>query len=42
MNQNLVQTYCDLFGRYTSIGFSTSGEAYLGHINETSTVLIIN
>lgn len=41
-NKNLVQPYCDLFGRYTSIGFSTYGEAYLGHINETSTVLIIN
>jgi len=41
-NKNLIKPYCDLFGRYTSIGFSTYGEAYLGHINETSTVLIIN
>lgn len=41
-NKNLIPQYCDLFGRYTSIGFSTYGEAYLGHINETSTVLIIN
>ncbi len=41
MNKNIVKEYCELFGRYTSIGFSTSGEAYLGHINETSTVLVI-
>lgn len=41
LNKNLVQPYCALFGRYPSIGFSTSGEAFLGHINETSTVLII-
>jgi len=40
-NKNLIPQYCDLFGRYTSIGFSTNGEAYLGHINETSTVLVI-
>ncbi len=39
--KNLVQPYCDLFGRYPSIGFSTAGEAFLGHINETSTVLIL-
>jgi len=41
-NKNLIKPYCDLFGRYTSIGFSTYGEAFLGHINETSTILIIN
>jgi len=41
LNKDLVQPYCSLFGRYTSIGLSTGGEAFLGHINETSTVLII-
>lgn len=41
LNEKQVEPYCALFGRYPSIGFSTSGEAYLGHINETSTVLII-
>jgi len=41
LNKNLTEPYCALFGRYPSIGFSTGGEAYLGHINETSTVLII-
>lgn len=38
---NIVQQYCDVFGKYPNIGFSTSGEAFLGHINETSTVLVI-
>ncbi len=41
INENLVEPYCNLFGRYNSIGFSTGGEAFLGHINETSTILII-
>jgi len=41
LNKNLTEPYCALFGRYPSIGFSTGGEAFLGHINETSTVLII-
>lgn len=41
LNKDLTQPYCALFGRYPSIGFSTGGEAFLGHINETSTVLII-
>ncbi len=41
LNKNLVKPYCELWGRYNSIGCSTGGEAYLGHINETSTVLVI-
>ena len=41
LNENQVEPYCELFGRYPSIGFSTSGEAFFGHINETSTILII-
>lgn len=41
LNKNLVEPYCALFGRYPSIGFSTSGEAFLGHMNETSTILVI-
>lgn len=41
LNKNLTADYCSLWGRYSSIGFSTGGEAFLGHINETSTVLII-
>lgn len=41
LNKGLTDSYCALFGRWPSIGFSTGGEAFLGHINETSTVLII-
>lgn len=41
LQHDLVQPYCALWGRYPSIGCSTGGEAYLGHINETSTVLVI-
>lgn len=39
--KHVEKEYSALFGRYPSIGFSTSGEAFLGHINETSTVLVI-
>ena len=41
LSKNQVDSYCALFGRYPSIGFSTNGEAFLGHINETSTILVI-
>ena len=41
LNKELTEHYCSLFGRYNSIGFSTNGEAFLGHINETSTILVI-
>ena len=41
LNKKLTADYCALWGRYPSIGFSTGREAFLGHINETSTVLII-
>ena len=41
LNEKQVEPYCALFGRYPSIGFSTGGEAFLGHINETSTILVI-
>lgn len=41
LKENQVEPYCALFGRYPSIGFSTNGEAFLGHINETSTILVI-
>lgn len=41
LKEKQVEPYCALFGRYPSIGFSTNGEAFLGHINETSTILVI-
>jgi len=41
LNKGLTEPYCALFGRCPSIGCSTGGEAFLGHINETSTILIL-
>jgi len=41
LNKKTEKEYCSLFGKYKSIGFSTSGEAFLGHINQTSTVLVL-
>jgi len=35
-----TQDYADIFRPYPTVGFSTYGEAYLGHINQTSTMLI--
>ncbi len=40
-NKNVVNQYTKLFGKYNSIGLSTFGEAYIGHMNETSTILVI-
>ena len=38
--QNQTSAYGQLFTSIPTIGFSTYGEAYLGHINQTSTMLI--
>ncbi|MCS6904112.1 MAG: FIST N-terminal domain-containing protein [Bacteroidia bacterium] len=35
-----LEEYAQLFKAYPSIGFSTYGEQYLGHINQTSTMLV--
>lgn len=40
-SKDVVDKYTELFGKYNSVGFSTFGEAYLGHINETSTILVV-
>mgnify|MGYP006273704451 CR=1 FL=1 len=34
------QEYADLFKDFATIGFSTYGEQYLGHINQTSTMVV--
>lgn len=40
--QNLTKEYGDLFKDIPTIGFSTYGESYIGHINQTSTMLVFN
>ncbi len=39
-DKNLTQEYGNLFGAVPTIGFSTYGEQYLGHINQTATMLV--
>ena len=39
--KNLTEDYGNIFTNIPSIGFSTYGEEYLGHINQTSTMLIL-
>jgi hypothetical protein len=39
-DKNLTQDYGNLFGAVPTIGFSTYGEQYLGHINQTATMLV--
>lgn len=37
-----TQEYVDLFALHPMIGFNTYGEEYLGHINQTSTMLVFH
>lgn len=36
-----MASYCALWGRWPGVGFSCLGEEYLGHMNQTSTVLAL-
>lgn len=40
--KNRTSEYAKIFSDIPTIGFSTYGEAYLGHINQTSTMLVFN
>ena len=37
-----AENYAALFAPYPSIGFSTFGESYVGHINQTSVILLFS
>jgi diguanylate cyclase (GGDEF)-like protein len=37
---NQLNAYADLFKSYPTAGFSTYGEEYIGHINQTATLLV--
>ena len=39
-NKGQTEQYGDIFASIPTIGFSTYGEAFLGHINQTSTMLV--
>jgi len=39
-NEGKIDDYADVFGGIEAIGFSTFGEQYLGHINQTSTMIV--
>jgi hypothetical protein len=39
-NENRCDQYGAIFAGIPAVGFSTYGEAYLGHINQTSTMLL--
>ena len=39
--KNELKEYSELFGNVPTIGFSTYGESYIGHMNETSTMLLL-
>jgi 4-diphosphocytidyl-2C-methyl-D-erythritol kinase len=38
--KNLVKQYGEIFKEIPTIGFSTYGEVYIGHMNQTSTMLV--
>lgn len=40
-SKGLTQQYGELFTDIPTVGFSTYGEAYIGHVNQTATMLVL-
>jgi len=40
-NNNNLENYAEIFKDVSAIGFSTYGESYIGHMNQTSTMLLL-
>jgi hypothetical protein len=38
---NRLEDYAEIFGETPAIGFATYGESYIGHMNQTSTMLLL-
>ena len=41
-SKNQTEDYGNVFSKIPTIGFSSYGEEFIGHINQTATMLVLN